>query len=61
MFLLGAGAASAAWFTALGYGARALAPLFARPAAWRVLDLVIAATMWSLAVGLTAGALSATS
>ena len=57
-FLIGAGLASAAWFTALGYGARALAPLFARPAAWRVLDVVIAATMWSLAVGLAAGVFS---
>ena len=54
-FLIGAGLASAAWFSALGYGARALAPLFARPAAWRVLDIVIAATMWSLAAGLASG------
>jgi len=57
-FLLGAGLASAGWFSALGYGARALAPLFARPAAWRVLDIVIAATMWSLAVGLATGVFS---
>ncbi len=57
-FLIGAGLASAAWFTTLGYGARALAPLFARPAAWRVLDVVIAATMWSLAVGLATGVFS---
>jgi L-lysine exporter family protein LysE/ArgO len=55
VFLIGAGLASAAWFSVLGYGARVLAPLFARPAAWRVLDLVIAATMWSLAVGLASG------
>ncbi|HKX41565.1 MAG TPA: LysE family transporter, partial [Burkholderiaceae bacterium] len=54
-FLIGAGLASAAWFIALGYGARALAPLFARPAAWRVLDVLIAATMWSLAAGLASG------
>jgi L-lysine exporter family protein LysE/ArgO len=54
-FLIGAGLASAVWFTALGYGARALAPLFARPVAWRVLDVVIAATMWSLAAGLASG------
>jgi L-lysine exporter family protein LysE/ArgO len=60
VFLVGAGLASAAWFTALGYGARALAPLFARPAAWRVLDVVIAATMWSLAIGLVTGVLSPT-
>jgi arginine exporter protein ArgO len=29
------------WFFGLGYGARLLAPLFTRPAAWRVLDAVI--------------------
>jgi len=49
--VFGAGAASASgvWFFGLGYGARLLAPLFARPAAWRVLDGGIAAVMWSLA------------
>jgi L-lysine exporter family protein LysE/ArgO len=48
-FGAGAGAASLVWFAALGYGARLLAPLFARPAAWRVLDGGIAAVMWTLA------------
>ncbi len=51
-FVAGAGLASAAWFAALGFGARFLAPLFARPAAWRVLDLMVGATMIVLAVGL---------
>ncbi|MGF6778212.1 LysE/ArgO family amino acid transporter [Paraburkholderia sp. GAS334] len=37
-FALGAMAVSAVWFVLLGYGARALAPLFRRAAAWRVLD-----------------------
>ncbi len=38
-FAYGAGAALAsfAWFFGLGYGARLLQPVFARPAAWRVL------------------------
>ena len=49
VFLAGAGLASALWFAALGYGARLLAPLFARPAAWRVLDALVAATMFVLA------------
>ena len=49
-FALGAMAASFAWFFALGYGARLLAPLFARPAAWRVLDTLIAAVMAGLAI-----------
>ena len=50
----GAGAAlgSLLWFTALGFGARLLRPVFARAAAWRVLDTVIAAVMIGLAVSL---------
>jgi L-lysine exporter family protein LysE/ArgO len=36
-------------FAALGDGARLLAPLFARPAAWRALDALVAATMFVLA------------
>ena len=51
-FVLGAGLASALWFTALGYGARLLAPVFARPAAWRVLDLLVGLIMLALAAGL---------
>jgi L-lysine exporter family protein LysE/ArgO len=47
-FLVGAGSASAVWFCLLGYGARWLAPLFAKPAAWRWLDGVVAVTMWTL-------------
>lgn len=37
-FALGAMAVSGVWFIGLGYGARALAPLFRRATAWRVLD-----------------------
>lgn len=44
-FGIGAGVASLAWFGALGYGARLLSGLLARPAAWRVLDGFVAATM----------------
>jgi L-lysine exporter family protein LysE/ArgO len=44
-FIAGSAAASALWFGALGYGARWLAPLFARPRAWQVLDGLIALTM----------------
>ncbi len=54
----GAGAAvgSVIWFTGLGYGAALLRPLFARPAAWRLLDALIALTMAALAVFLLARA-----
>ena len=48
-FVAGAGTASAIWFTALGFGARLLAPVFARPSSWRVLDGTVAAIMFSLA------------
>lgn len=51
-FGAGAVTASFTFFFALGFGARALAPLFARPAAWRGLDLVIGLTMWVIAAGL---------
>lgn len=49
-FGLGAVAASALWFGGLGFGARLLGGVFARPAAWRVLDLAIAVTMTTLGV-----------
>jgi L-lysine exporter family protein LysE/ArgO len=51
-FATGAGIGSAVWFAGLGFGARLLRPVFARPAAWRVLDAVIAAVMVALAVSL---------
>ena len=47
-FAGGAAGASVLWFTSLGYGARLLAPVFARPRAWQVLDAVIGVTMLSL-------------
>ncbi|MGL4636536.1 MAG: LysE/ArgO family amino acid transporter [Beijerinckiaceae bacterium] len=49
-FGTGAAVASFVWFFGLGYGARLLAPLFAKPMAWRVLDYGICAIMWGLAV-----------
>lgn len=53
-FGLGAMSAALAWFTLLGYGARLLAPWFARPAAWRVLDGLIGLVMLALAGSLAA-------
>jgi L-lysine exporter family protein LysE/ArgO len=47
-FAFGACAASLAWFSALGFGSRRLAPLFARPRAWQVLDGLIGLTMFVL-------------
>lgn len=48
-FGIGAACASFVWFFALGFGARLLAPLFARPTAWRLLDLLIALIMAAIA------------
>lgn len=54
-FAAGAVLGSVVWFTALGFGARLLRPLFARPGAWRVLDGVIALVMVAIAVSLLLG------
>ena len=51
-FLAGAWTASLTWFASLGFGARVLAPIFSRPAAWRVLDALVAITMWAIALTL---------
>lgn len=51
-FLLGAGLGSTLWFVGLGFGARVLTPLFAKPLAWRLLDMLVAGMMWSIATGL---------
>nr|WP_311836274.1 LysE/ArgO family amino acid transporter [Cellulomonas fimi] len=51
-FAAGAVAGSTLWFTALGYGAALLRPLFSAPRAWRVLDASIAVVMLSLAASL---------
>ena len=55
-FGAGAALASGLWFTALGFGARLLQPVFARPLAWRVLDGLIALTMGALALMVWFGA-----
>lgn len=54
-FWLGASAASMGFFLALAYGAQSLAPVFARPRAWQVLDVVIGLTMWVIAAKLALG------
>lgn len=56
-FVAGASAASLAWFSALGLGARWLAPWFARPRAWQWLDGLIGLTMLTLAAVLARHAL----
>ncbi|MEM1377568.1 MAG: LysE/ArgO family amino acid transporter [Pseudomonadota bacterium] len=51
-FAAGAVIASFTWFFTLGYGARLLQPIFAKPVSWRILDVAIGCVMlviaWSL-------------
>ncbi|MBP2314760.1 LysE/ArgO family amino acid transporter [Azospirillum soli] len=51
-FALGAMTASFLFFFSLGYGARLLRPVFARPGAWRVLEVGIGVVMWTIAATL---------
>jgi L-lysine exporter family protein LysE/ArgO len=48
-FVGGAAAASGAWFSTLGFGARLLRPVFQTARAWQVLDTIIGVTMLVLA------------
>jgi L-lysine exporter family protein LysE/ArgO len=56
-FVAGAATASVLWFTSLGFGARLLAPVFARPRAWQMLDALVGGTMLVLAALLARRAL----
>ncbi|PKP85307.1 MAG: amino acid transporter [Alphaproteobacteria bacterium HGW-Alphaproteobacteria-2] len=51
----GAVTASFVFFFSLGYGARLLAPLMARPGSWRVLEAGVGVVMWALAAALLLG------
>ncbi|MCL4170103.1 UNVERIFIED_CONTAM: hypothetical protein GTU68_011320, partial [Idotea baltica] len=51
-FGLGAVCASFVFFFSLGYGARLLAPIFARARAWQALDVLIGVIMWAIAIKL---------
>ena len=55
LFALGAIVASCVWFFGLALGAARLAPLFQRPAAWRVLDCAVGLVVWTIAVSLVRG------
>lgn len=51
-FYAGMATGSAVWFSSLGFGARRLAPLFARPRSWQLLDAGIAVVMVSIGLSL---------
>jgi L-lysine exporter family protein LysE/ArgO len=54
LFALGAMTASFIFFFSLGYGARLLRPVFARPGAWRVLEVGIGIVMCTISAALVA-------
>ena len=54
-FASGAMTGSFAFFFWLGYGAKWLRPVFTSPTAWRVLEALIAITMWAIALKLVMG------
>lgn len=49
-FALGGAVASVVWFSSIGFGARAASRFMAKPVFWKVLDLVIAAVMFGIAI-----------
>lgn len=54
-FGIAAACGSLSFFTALGFGARLLAPVFARPVAWVWLEVGVGVTMLAIALGLALG------
>jgi L-lysine exporter family protein LysE/ArgO len=49
-FALGAVVSSFAWFSSIGFGAKAASRFMAKPVFWKVLDSVIAAVMFGIAI-----------
>ncbi|WP_296256619.1 MULTISPECIES: LysE/ArgO family amino acid transporter [unclassified Pseudomonas] len=55
-YVAGAASASLMWFSTLAIGAASLAPWLARPATWRLLDVMVAVMMFSVAAQLVRSA-----
>ena len=51
-FALGGAIASLVWFTSIGYGARAASRFMSKPIFWKILDSIIAAVMFTIAITL---------
>jgi L-lysine exporter family protein LysE/ArgO len=49
-FAWGAAFGSVLWFTSIGYGAKAASRFMSKPIFWKVLDSIIAAVMFSIAI-----------
>jgi L-lysine exporter family protein LysE/ArgO len=57
-FVIGAVTASFIWFFGLGFGASKASVVMSKPAFWKILDVFIAAVMFSLAITLAVAKLS---
>jgi L-lysine exporter family protein LysE/ArgO len=57
-FAIGAVTASFIWFFSLGFGASKASVLVSKPAFWKILDVFIAAVMYSLAITLAVAKLN---
>ena len=51
-FASGAVSASFIFFFSLAFGARLLEPVFEKPKAWKILDIIIGMIMWLIAASL---------
>jgi L-lysine exporter family protein LysE/ArgO len=51
-FATGAISASFIWFFTITYGSRLLAPFLSKPNSWRIIDSLVALTMWGIAISL---------
>jgi L-lysine exporter family protein LysE/ArgO len=58
LFVMGAVTASFVWFFSLGFGAKKASVLVSKPTFWKILDIFIAAVMFSLAITLAIADLS---
>ncbi|MBB4250218.1 MULTISPECIES: LysE/ArgO family amino acid transporter [unclassified Rhizobium] len=54
-FAAGAVTGSFLFFFSLGYGATWLRPIFSKPSSWRMLETLVAFTMWAIAFKLLGG------
>lgn len=52
LFALGASLSSIAWFFSLSFGGALLAPLFKKSISWKILNVFVCLTMWTIAAQL---------
>lgn len=52
LFAMGASVSSIAWFFSLSFGGVLLAPLFNKSISWKILNVFVCLTMWTIAVQL---------